>query len=290
MVIILFSRNRMPHCFYCPRCAIKTTLKTDMRKHFNRRKMCQPRVSNIWLTKEIKERVLSKTYKPSPTHINEDHSPKTINIVNNNTVNQIINIFELPCGKFVQCLDSKNACGLNENTRRFLKSRNVMNDCDKLSFEVPEDTALKLKDIKTYIIGQLKEYETYLIRGMYSNSASLKEKEEAKAYLVRLFKFYFAFDTKPYVNHIIFPKGFSHDFEFVQIFDLYAVSKTIMNIYEDVCDGMSARELRDLENCIDNSITDNSRKNMEDLQEKILNLLGTDPNFNIKMLNAQCDN
>ena len=248
-------------------------------------------------------------------------------------------------------MSSNNACGLDENTIRFLKSRNV--DCDKFSFEAPGGTqfdskqclnndyllslipkstrctdknrianylfderseahllqteksveAYKLKDIKTYIIEQLKEhflkeYETYVIRGMYSHSASLKEKEEAKTYLFGLFKFYFAFDTKPYVNqkrnHIIFPKGYSHDFEFVQnedkIVDLYVVSKTIMNMYEDVCDGMSARELRDLENCIDKSITDNSRKNMEDLQEKILNLLGTDPNFNIKMLNAQCDN
>ena len=105
MVIIFYSRNKMPHCFYCPRCAIKTTLKTDMQKHFNRRKMCQPRVSDIWLTEEIKERVLNKTYKPSnhtsPTHINEDHSPKTINIVNHNTVNQIVNIFKLPCGTYV---------------------------------------------------------------------------------------------------------------------------------------------------------------------------------------------
>lgn len=318
--------------------------------------MCKPKYCDVFLTDDIKESILNKTYNQpdngnnSFTH-EHSNSPTTINIVQNNVVNNIVNIFKLPCGTYVQTyLDhgNVNSPDIDENTKKLLKSRNIDSNVfnfktqsgsnfdtskcltdDKLMALIHKSTRCKdkgvfpnylfdekseshlfqteksvfpykLEDIKLHVIEQLKEhflheYENYLIRGMYSKSASSNDKEDAKKYLFRLFKFYFAFDTKPCANHkrnhIILPTGYPNDFELImnedKCIDLYAVCKSIMNMYEDVCDMMSARELRHFQQFIDKSILGSSKENMEVVQGKILSLLQTDPSFKGKMLQAQ---
>ena len=126
----------MPFEYCCPRCALTTHHKTGMQKHlFNKKKICQPKASNIFLTQEIKEGILNRTYRSgdtktcisndvkttAPSYGNVVNTTKTI--VNDRTFNIQINMYNLPWVTFIQFYSyppGENAPSEKEGREAFL--------------------------------------------------------------------------------------------------------------------------------------------------------------------------
>ena len=74
----------MPSEYLCPRCNYSSLHKPDMRRHFNRKKIC-PDHNDLVLTSDIKDIVL----KNRRYHI--EKAPKVVNI-NNTNYNTFVHI------------------------------------------------------------------------------------------------------------------------------------------------------------------------------------------------------
>lgn len=293
--------------YVCPKCLYETTLKKRMSCHFyNLKKPCCNE-TGIELTDEIKQYVLEhhKYIQPKPKKnynlnnivLQMDHSEKMsllLNYYNKELLDfedNLDNLFDYRVKRLElnQCLDY---CLSNDDLLSIVDKVTKINIEKIEEFNIIFDKTIKrwhlyrgkewesyLEDtgarelislIKSYY---LNTYEIYLIRNIYSNSATSVNRMKLREHLEIYYKFIACFNLTPIIidysdiDVVKFHINENND---------YYLGETNMNLFSKLKNELKTTDIERTKRLVINIVKDNTTHNISQLNKAIISILTTD--------------
>jgi hypothetical protein len=124
-------------------------------------------------------------------------------------------------------------------------------------------------------------YECYLIRNMMSSSVAISKKQEYKEFLQVYYKFLVAFHILPYEkrqhdNAILYNEDDDRREEGRNVF---TIEEEFLPLYNKIAKSITIGESNALKRSVLEIIKRNSLRNVEDMNNKLLDLINIDPDF-----------
>jgi hypothetical protein len=286
---------------------------------FNRKKDCPATENDIELTKEIKEYILkNRIYKipkeiKQPTVIQNIQYNNTMNnfIKNINTIDKLNKYLEYNNIETTSLED-------NVQNHFYRRITNLKTDAFKFGYDMGNNRLFdifeeitkirnlqdmniiyddKLKELSLFksgswetmliergikeILEMLKEYfldhyELFLFRRIYTIEKNQIEKQKYKGHLEDYYKFIGTFDLRPIIADKDDSEILGEDHGEKGVFKLE--EKWIKN-YTNLIDNMKRYEINKIKKDIDIIVKNNSNKNLNELNKKIIELLTTEEEF-----------
>jgi hypothetical protein len=311
------QRNKPKQAPYaCIRCGYNTPDKSKMKTHlFVNKKMCPTILNNIELTDAIKHHIIDFRIYHLPKHI----SPQTINY-NQNIIYGLDTLDKLNailCHQKQALLSFQNQVGLKFSSnvqalesgeKHELKTHDLYEIVDQVSgmckdnveefnmFYDEKVNKLALYDSGTwqkllYIAGIVKlittiqnvylnAYEKYLIQKTEDTHSSYQARAKFEELIVEYYRFLVAFGVKPMSQTCL------NDSELVPCMSRnnYDVKDRFSVKYIKVVDNMKQSEITKIGKEILDILKRNSKRNLEDLNRKMMSLFNMDDEFKTSIL------
>lgn len=309
--------------YICPRCNYKSCNKVDIRRHFNRIKVC-PDHNDIILTDDIKEHVYQHHIYHKPT------KPTTSTVINNfNLLSNLVNQLDLyekleylleyqdkKMVDFEDCLEQRFEHRVNRlesdkfNGGYLLDDLfGIINDATKIdkskieNFNIIFDKVIKRfrvyrgKSWSTYleengakeIISLIKSYyldtyEIYLIRNIHTEKTIDINRIKLKDHLMTYYQFISVFDLIPSIQDQSDMDVLGH-----RIIEesQYYLGETYVKMYFDLKNKMKSYEKNKIQKRVINIIKENTLLNLMTLNQVILELLKVDESFRTELIKSR---
>ena len=310
--------------YVCPRCSYKSYKSTDMKRHFNRKRVCADK-NSVVLTEEMKTTVI-ENFECHITKVNTSQNVNNLNmmmgIVNSTEtldkvrmltdhkgikINDIEDDLEKQYEYMVKRLDN------DDMTYGYLLKLddlfNIVNTCTSRESGEPDHfniffdkmiNRLKLFRGKNWeifledagvkqLISLIKSYyldsyEIYLIRNLHNTIGPKVNPWQLKDHLIIYYRFIAAFELEPYITSL-------HDEDVVghrlMEYESDFLSKTYYKLYNEQKNDQKETSVKSVKKTIANIIKDNSVHNSKMIDKTIIELLKIDETFRNELLKTR---
>lgn len=313
-MLILYIMPNVPYECIC--CGFTTKLKGDMRRHlYNKKKPCPKSVNNIDLTDEIREFILENRVYHIPKEPSITQTINNFNTINNfianmDTIDKLSkyvdykNITITDVSDSIESRLSTRAMAL-ENKRYDMQIRrdDIFEIIDEVSslnngriqdFNILYDK--KYDKLRMYDSGAWKEfllhngckalllhlqdgifdaYECYLIKKFKASKPY--DQAKIRQLLEDYYKTLGCFDVPPYVKDRSDLTIMEDESKYDD--DTYEIQEEFLEIYEEVSNKLTKNEINKVRKDVVKILSRNSRKNIDDLNKKVLELFKIEEGF-----------